>query len=193
MELSIIQSKIYEMRGVKVMLDFDLAGMYQVETRVLNQSVKRNLKRFPSDFMFQLTKEEWENLKSQFVTSSWGGTRKLPYVFTEQGVAMLSGLLNSDIAIGVNISIMRAFVAVRGYLAQHASTSKEIAELWQHVKALEEQSEENLKAINDLDEDNQNTFDEIYIALSELAAKQKTISETKPRPTVGYVKPKKED
>ena len=96
MEIAIIQSKIYEVRGVKVMLDKDLASLYQVEVRVLNQAVKRNIKRFPSDFMFQLTKEEWENLKSQFVISSWGGIRKLPYAFTEQGLAMLSGILNSD-------------------------------------------------------------------------------------------------
>ena len=95
MESQVIQNKIYEIRGCKVMLDFDLAEMYQVETKVLNQSVKRNIKRFPSDFMFQLTKGEWEILKSQFVTSSWGGTRKLPYAFTEQGVAMLSGLLKA--------------------------------------------------------------------------------------------------
>lgn len=99
MEIAVIQSKIYEVRGVKVMLDKDLASLYQVEVRVLNQAVKRNIKRFPSDFMFQLTKEEWENLKSQFVISSWGGVRKLPYAFTEQGLAMLSGILNSDIAI----------------------------------------------------------------------------------------------
>ena len=96
MEIAVIQSKIYEIRGVKVMLDKDLASLYQVEVRVLNQAVKRNIKRFPSDFMFQLTKEEWENLKSQFVISSWGGIRKLPYAFTEQGLAMLSGILNSD-------------------------------------------------------------------------------------------------
>lgn len=96
MEIAVIQSKIYEIRGVKVMLDKDLASLYQVEVRVLNQAVKRNIKRFLSDFMFQLTKEEWENLKSQFVISSWGGIRKLPYAFTEQGLAMLSGILNSD-------------------------------------------------------------------------------------------------
>ena len=99
MELTvIIQSKIYEIRGQQVMFDFDLAALYQVETRILNQSVKRNIKRFPEDFMFQLTVEEWQNLKSQFVISSWGGVRKLPYAFTEQGVAMLSSVLNSDIA-----------------------------------------------------------------------------------------------
>ena len=96
MELQIIQSKIYGIRGQKVMLDFDLAGLYQVETHVLNQAVKRNSKRFPTDFMFRLNTEEWEILKSQIVISSWGGTRKLPFAFTEQGLAMLSGVLNSD-------------------------------------------------------------------------------------------------
>ena len=96
MELQIIQSKIYGIRGQKVMLDFDLAGLYQVETRVLNQAVKRNSKQFPTDLMFQLNTEEWEILKSQIVISSWGGTRKLPFAFTEQGLAMLSGVLNSD-------------------------------------------------------------------------------------------------
>ena len=96
-QLELIQSKIYEIREQRVMLDFDLAALYQVETRVLNQAVKRNMKRFPSDFMFQLTSDEWAILKSQFVISSWGGTRKLPYAFTEQGLAMLSGVLNSEL------------------------------------------------------------------------------------------------
>lgn len=113
MELNIIQNKIYEIRGLRIMLDLDLAELYQVETRVLNQAVKRNIKRFPADFMFQLTPEEFSNLKSQFVTSSWGGTRKMPFAFTEQGLAMLSGLLNSDVAIKVNIAIMRTFVVLR--------------------------------------------------------------------------------
>ena len=102
MELQLIQNKIYEIRGHKVMLDFDLAVLYNVETRVLNQSVKRNIKRFPDDFMFQLNKNEWETLMSQFViskTEKRGGTQKLPYAFTEQGLAMLSGILNSDKAI----------------------------------------------------------------------------------------------
>ena len=110
-QVELIQSKIYEIRGQKVMLDKDLAGLYQVEVRTLNQAVKRNIKRFPADFMFQLTSAEWEILKSQFVTSNWGGVRKLPFAFTEQGLAMLSGVLNSDIAIEVNIGIMRAFVS----------------------------------------------------------------------------------
>ena len=100
---NIIVDKICIIRGQKVMLDKDLAEMYRVEVRVLNQSVKRNMIRFPEDFMFQLTEEDWQNLKSQFVTSSWGGARKLPFVFTEQGVAMLSSILNSETAILVNI------------------------------------------------------------------------------------------
>ena len=111
-QLELIQSKIYEIREQRVMLDFDLAALYQVETRVLNQAVKRNMKRFPSDFMFQLTSDEWAILKSQFVISSWGGTRKLPYAFTEQGLAMLSGVLNSDIAIQVNINIMLSLIHI---------------------------------------------------------------------------------
>ena len=116
MELQPIQSKIYEIRGQRVMLDRDLAELYQVTTSALNQAVKRNSKRFPPDFMFQLTNQEFANLKSQIVTSGWGGIRKMPYAFTEQGVAMLSGLLNSDIAINANIAIMRAFVAMRNYI-----------------------------------------------------------------------------
>jgi hypothetical protein len=184
MELSVIQSKIYEIRGARVMLDFDLAELYRVETRALNQSVKRNLKRFPSDFMFQLTHEEWNNLMSQFVISSWGGTRKLPYAFTEQGVAMLSGLLNSDIAIEVNISIMRAFVAIRNYFTLHTSIPDEMKELKERIKALEEAGEEN-----------QTAFDEIYLALAELAKRQKAINETagRPRRPVGFVVPKDEN
>ena len=161
MELAVIQSRIYEVRGVKVMLDKDLAALYQVEVRALNQAVKRNMKRFPPDFMFQLTKEEWENLKSHFVTSNWGGVRKLPYAFTEQGLAMLSGVLNSDLAIEVNIGIMRAFVAIR-------------------QKELEEASEETMAAINDLSEDTRRELDDIYLALSQLAAKQKKASKPQP-------------
>ena len=183
MEIAVIQSKIYEVRGVKVMLDKDLASLYQVEVRVLNQAVKRNIKRFPSDFMFQLTKEEWENLKSQFVISSWGGIRKLPYAFTEQGLVMLSGILNSDVAISVNIQIMRAFVAIRQGLLQ-VNTSKELEELKARVKVLEESSEDILGAVNDLSEETRKELDDIYLALSQMAAKQKQIS--KPLNPIGY-------
>ncbi len=128
-ELNDISSRIYTIRGVKVMLDRDLAELYDVETRRLNQAVRRHLKRFPEDFMLQLNKVEFDNLKSQFVTSSWGGTRKLPLAFTEQGVAMLSGILNSDRAIIVNIQIMRTFVQLRHLVVDHSKLKYELEEL----------------------------------------------------------------
>lgn len=112
-------SRIYLIRDHKVMLDDDLAELYQVETRRLNEQVKRNIDRFPLDFMFQLTEEEWENLMSQNATSSWGGRRKLPYAFTEHGVLMLSSVLSSDRAVQVNIQIMRIYVKLRGMALDH--------------------------------------------------------------------------
>lgn len=118
----IITQKIYLVRGQKVMLDSDLSELYNVETKVLNQAVRRNLKRFPEDFMFQLTGEEFDNLRSQFVTSSWGGRRYPPMAFTEQGVAMLSSVLKSDTAIEVNIQIIRVFTRMR----QMIMTNKDI-------------------------------------------------------------------
>src|ERR1051325_4581868 len=128
-----IQNRIYEIRGERVMLDRDLANLYEIETKALNLAVKRNIKRFPRDFMFQLTKQEWDDLRFQIETlekqqsplrlqietSKRGGTRYLPYAFTEQGVAMLSGVLHSDKAIIMNIAIMRAFVEVRKALMLH--------------------------------------------------------------------------
>jgi hypothetical protein len=134
-ELNDITSRIYTIRGVKVLLDRDLAELYEVETRVLNQAVRRHLKRFPEDFMFELSYQELKNLKSQFVTSSWGGVRKQPRAFTEQGVAMLSGILNSDRAIDVNIQIMRAFVQLRHLVIEHTELKRE-------VDALRNQTEE---------------------------------------------------
>ena len=115
----IILSKIYLMRGQKVMLDSDLAELYNVPTKRLNEQVKRNLERFPDDFMFQLSTVEFENLKSQNATSSWGGKRKLPYAFTEYGVLMLSGVLNSPTAIQVNIRIMRVYTKLREMILTH--------------------------------------------------------------------------
>lgn len=111
-----IANKIYFIRNQKVMLDADLSELYGIETKRLNEQVKRNIARFPEDFMFQLTELEFQNLKSQFATSSWGGTRKLPYAFTEHGVLMLSSVLKSDKAIQVNIQIMRIFTKVRQML-----------------------------------------------------------------------------
>ena len=121
-----ITGKIYLIRGQKVIMDRDLAEMYAVETKVLKQAVKRNIRRFPSDFMFELTKEEFQNLRSQFVTSSWGGPRYIPMVFTEQGVAMLSSVLHSESAIQVNIQIMRAFIQLRSMLATHEDLKRKI-------------------------------------------------------------------
>lgn len=144
-----IQNLIYEIRGQKVMLDSDLATLYQVQTKVLNQAVKRNIKRFPTDFMFQLTKEEFLNLKSQIVTSSWGGVRKLPFVFTEQGVAMLSGLLNSDIAIAVNIKIMRAFVQMRKLSIEHKDLQEQIYELKQYFLQYANDNNKEIDRINE--------------------------------------------
>jgi hypothetical protein len=112
-------NKIYFIRNEKIMLDSDLAELYGVETKRLNEQVKRNIDRFPEDFMFQLTEPEFENLKSQIATSSWGGRRTLPYAFTEHGVLMLSSVLNSDLAIKVNIQIMRVYTKVRNMLSTH--------------------------------------------------------------------------
>lgn len=178
-DIEVIQNRIYEIRGAKVMLDKDLAELYQVTTGRLNEAVKRNIRRFPIDFMFQLTKEEFETLKSNLISqnaiSSWGGTRKQPYAFTEQGLAMLSGVLNSDIAINVNISIMRAFVAIRNGIST-ISNSNELEELKTRIKTLEEVSEDTLAAINDLSEDSRKEFDDIYLALSQLANQKKSIT-----------------
>jgi hypothetical protein len=124
-----ITKAIYLIRDQKVMIDSELAEMYGVGTKVLNQAVKRNIDRFPDDFMFQLTADEWQNLKSQFVTSSWGGRRTPPYMFTEQGVAMLSSVLNSSTAIQVNISIMRVFVKMRQWAINYEDLLKKINEL----------------------------------------------------------------
>lgn len=115
----LVVSKIYFIRGQKVMLDDDLAELYRVETKRLNEQVKRNAERFPQDFMFRLNQKEFDNLKSQFATSSWGGRRKLPLAFTEQGVSMLSGVLNSETAIRVHIQIIRVFARMKELLLTH--------------------------------------------------------------------------
>src|SRR3990172_2272519 len=139
-----IESKIFSIRGKRVMFDRDLANLYQVETKVLNQAVKRNIQRFPDDFMFQLTKEEFNSLRSQIVTLKRGQHRKyLPYVFTEQGVAMLSSVLNSERAIQVNIAIMRAFVRLREVLSTHKKLANKLDELERKT----EKHDEEIRAI----------------------------------------------
>ena len=186
MEIAVIQNKIYEIRGQKVMIDRDLAEMYGVQTKALNQAVKRNIERFPEDFMFQLTTEETQNWKSQIVTTNSikMGLRRNPYAFTELGVAMLSSVLTSKIAIQVNIGIMRAFVAVRQYLLSANNPTQEIEDLKQRVKELEESSEDTLAAINDLSEDTRKELDDIYLALTELAEKKKKLPNCN---EIGYV------
>ena len=147
-----IEKKILLLRGKKVMLDRDLAALYEVETRTLNQAVRRNIKRFPEDFMFQLSKEEFKNWKSQIVISNSEkmGLRKLPSVFTEQGVAMLSSVLNSERAIMVNIQIMRAFTKLRELLATHKDLQRKIETLEGKYKQHDKQFKVVFEAIRQL-------------------------------------------
>lgn len=165
-ELTIIENKIYEIRGQRVMLDFDLAEMYGIETKNLNKAVKRNIERFPSDFMFQLTNTEAKvlinNLRFQNGTSNIGGTRYAPYAFTEQGVAMLSGVLRSPQAIEVNINITRAFVRMRQYLLTHAP-KQELDELRQRIEYLEEDISSDRDSY-------EKQFDELFSAFAKLSA-----------------------
>lgn len=164
MDLQLIQNKIFEIRGQRVMLDFHLADLYRTEAKVLNQSVKRNMERFPDDFMFQLSEHEFKNLKSQIVTSNRGGIRRPPYAFTELGVAMLSSVLRSPVAIEINIQIIRAFVELRKLILGYE-------ELRIQIKEPEDRTNINLN--------------EIYQILAELS-KEKAKSE-KPFNPVGYL------
>lgn len=176
MDLQIIQEKIYEVRGVKVMLDFDLAEMYQVETKRLKEAVRRNIERFEGDdFMFELTVEEYNTLKhslrSQIATSNKGGVRYMPFAFSEMGVAMLSSVLRSEIAIRINRDIMRAFVAIRNYMFSQASNSVELAQLRERVLKLEQTADNLLEGINDLSEDMRREIETIYEAIGALSIK----------------------
>lgn len=172
------------------MLDFDLAKMYEIETRQLKRSVRRNIERFPEDFMFVLTENEVNLLKFSRVSQigtppdyNFGG--HMPFAFTEQGVAMLSSVLRSQKAIEVNISIMRAFVQMRYFLLENKSILQSIEELKKKIEALEEAGEDTLAAINDLSEDTRRELDDIYIAMAEMAKKQKIVD--KPRKRIGYI------
>ena len=168
-----IESLIYEIRGQKVMLDRDLAKMYGVETKGLNQAVKRNMKRFPEDFMFQLTPEEC--LRSQIVTLNTKQGQHLkymPHAFTEQGVAMLSSILKSDTAIEINIRIMRTFVAIRNHLYTTQRFTAELEAIKAKLELLERNDEDNLEAINDLSEDMRREIDTIYQAIAALSVKE---------------------
>jgi hypothetical protein len=151
-----ILSKIYAIRGEKMMLDQDLAEMYGVETKQLKRQVKRNMDRFPKDFMFELTEKEFENLRSQIDTSRWGGTRYMPMAFTEQGVAMLSSVLNSKTAIEVNIRIIRVFTKLREYALTHKDILIQLSKLEKEVKG------------------NSKDIENIFIVLKELIEKHST-------------------
>ena len=129
MEIEVIQNKIHEVRGCKVMLDFDLAELYEIENKRLKASVRRNISRFPEDFMFELNETEFTNLRTKFSSSSYGGLRYMPFAFTEQGVAMLSSVLKSDKAIDINISIMRTFVAIRQFALNYSELQNKIMEI----------------------------------------------------------------
>ena len=167
----IIERKIYLVRGRKVILDSELAKLYGVPTKRLKEQVKRNIKRFPEDFMLELTMEEFEILRSQFATSRWGGERYLPYAFTEQGVAMLSSVLNSERAIEVNIAIMRAFVRLREILLTHKDLASKIAALELKYKNHDMRFSE---------------YDKHIMAIFEAIKKLMSPSPEKPRRMIGF-------
>jgi len=196
-DLILIQQKIFEIRGQKVILDRDLAALYQVETRVLNQAVKRNIDRFPEDFMFQLTKEELENWRSQFVISNdidemssqfvmsnsiKMGVRRLPYAFTEHGVVMLASLLRSETAVTMSVQITRAFVAMRQTIAALATTATKVELLNEKVERLNMYIEEVLHDQNDINEEVSMQLELINQSLAELQAKPKD----SPRRRIGF-------
>ncbi len=194
-DLVLVQNLIHEIRGKRVMLDFDLARLYQIETRSLKQAVRRNIERFPDDFMFVLTLEEYNMLKinmtSQFVISNDSRnkyTRYAPFAFTEQGVAMLSSVLKSDVAIATNIAIMRAFVQAREYLLATSSLSAELKELKARVDLLQQQQEEDLGTINDLSEDVRKDIDTLYLAIGKLAERLEE-KKNAPRVRIGFKQP----
>lgn len=194
MELEVIQSMIYEIRGQRVMLDRDLAEIYKVETRTLKQAVRRNMERFPDDFMFELTKPEYDSLRSQFVilddTGETGARGKhskyLPFAFTEQGVAMLSSVLRSDTAIKMNISIMRAFIAVRNMIM--SPSFQEVSKLRQEMKQLKEYIEDVFADYNDINEDTRIQLELINQSLAELQVHKEAL--TKSRRPIGYIQQK---
>jgi len=185
MELSIIQTKIYTLRNQKVMLDFDLAKMYSVETRVLNQAVKRNIERFPEDFMFQLNEYEWNNMSSQFVMTSKSKRPKsaLPLVFTEHGVTMLSSILRSKTAIQVNIQIVRAFVVMRKLLS--VTSVDRVTELQSEIKEIKAYLEEVFTDYNGINEDTRMQIELINESLAQLHTDKKIAD--KPRNRIGFI------
>ena len=189
MDLLPIQNKIYEIRGYRVILDFDLAFQYGIGTKRLKEAVKRNLKRFyGDDFMFELTMVEWNILRSQIASSSWGGSRYQPFAFTELGVAMLSSVLSSDTAIEVNRNIMRAFVAIRQLM--HNPVIHEVKELQNDVYKLRQYVEDIITDQNDINEDTRMELHLLQESLAELQVKNKP---NKPRKPIGFIQPPNND
>ena len=213
-EVELIKHRIYEVRGLRVMLDRDLAELYGVETRALNQAVKRNIDRFPDDFLFRLNKNEWtflksqivisntdattadnkdvatngDSLKSQFVISNRGGDRALPYAFTELGIAMLSSVLRSETAIQVNINIMRAFVAIRHAVSAWQGVNLKVEQLSHKVDQLNNYVEEILHDQNDINQQQDETNNEIAIQIEAIndALDQLRERTSTPRDLIGY-------
>ena len=189
MELQVIQNKIYEIRGQRVMLDFDLAAIYQVETRALKQAVRRNIERFPDDFLFRLAKDEANSLiaigvSQNVISPDYNIGSSDMFAFTEQGVAMLSSVLRSKAAIQANIAIMRAFVAMRNYITTTTSVSAELAEIRAKLALLERNDEDNMEAVNDLSEDMRQELDNIYQAIAALSVKPQQV--TPPHTPIGF-------
>lgn len=182
-EAQVIQNKIYEIRGQRVMLDFDLALLYSVETRVLNQAVKRNAERFPTDFIFQLTAEEWSFISSQFVMTSRLKRPKsaLPFAFTEHGALMLASVLRSDVAIDMSIKITRAFVAMRSMMAVLSNTVADVAQLRKDFEELKLDIEDILADQNNINEDTRMQLELINQSLAALQAPLK-----KPHRPIGF-------
>lgn len=195
MELQPIQNKIYEIRGQRVMLDFDLAQIYQVETRALKQAVRRNIERFPEDFLFRLTKDEANKLiaigvSQNVISPDYNIGSSEMFAFTEQGVAMLSSVLRSNTAIQANIAIMRAFVAMRNYIATTTTVTAEIEAIRAKLALLERNDEDNMEAINDLSEDMRKEIDNIYLAIAALSVKPQQAEP--PRRPIGFnIEPQK--
>ena len=188
MDIQIIQNKIYEIRGQRVMLDFDLANMYQIPTKALKQAVKRNIERFPEDFMFQLTEKEWRELVTNCdrLPATIKHSSVLPSAFTQEGVASLSGVLKSPVAVNAYLSIMRAFVAMRNYILQSTQVSAELLELRSRLQLVERDCRENLEAMNDLSEDMRKDIDAIYEAIGALSVKLPKIQN--PAQKIGFKK-----
>lgn len=182
MEIQLIQNKIYTIRNQKVMIDSDLAEIYGVTTGNLNKAVKRNIERFPEDFIFRLTKTEL-NLIFQNGTSSWGGSRYLPFAFTEQGVAMLASVLKSETAIQINIAIVRAFVAIRQSLS--GKPTDKLSELQAEISELKAYIEEVFTDYNDINEDTRIQMELINQSLAELQSDKSHAN--KPRRRIGFI------